>query len=170
MKYGKRGFQRFGGCGTANEKETSPLAAGHPPKRRLLTLADHSSHQQTKNSQDAKGTKTLTVVSQFGPAVPGTGRGRAPHQRRWGPEGARLRRSSLLGPTERVLHRGPRPGFSSTTVEAAAATTAMMKPASQFRLSSGFSVLLGAARTRRGWAARSATPHRRPGRLRRPPS
>ena len=34
--------------------------------------------------------------------------------------------------------RGPRPGFSSTTEEAVAATKAMMKQASRFQLSSGF--------------------------------
>ena len=51
--------------------------------------------------------------------------------------------------------RGPSPGFSSATEEAEA-TKAVMKPASQFQRSSDFSVPLGAARTRRGPAARYA--------------
>ena len=55
--------------------------------------------------------------------------------------------------------RGPRAGFSSATEEAAAATKATMKLASQFQLSPGFPVPLGAARTRRGWAARYDAAH-----------
>lgn len=36
-------------------------------------------------------------------AISGTARGRAPHRRSWGPEGAWLRRRCLLRPTERAL-------------------------------------------------------------------
>ena len=60
MKYGKRGFQRLRGRGRANEnKRLLHSLLGTPQKD--VCLCSHSTPptQQTKNSQDAKGTKTL---------------------------------------------------------------------------------------------------------------
>ncbi|XDA86654.1 hypothetical protein R6Z07M_016375 [Ovis aries] len=67
-------------------------------------------------------------------------------------------RAETTSVSRKSVPRGPRAGFSSATEEAAAATKATMKLASQFQLSSGFPVPLGAARTRRGWAASTCLP------------
>ena len=71
-----------------------------------------------------------------------------------GPRRRMTKKALSSAPHRKSSLRGPRPAFSSTAEEAVAATKAMMKLASRVQLSSGFSVPLGAARTRRGWAAR----------------
>lgn len=63
----------------------------------------------------------------FCKAISGCRGGRAPHPRRWGPEGKPLSKSCLLLPTGRVLHWSLRPGFLLPTVAAAEMTKAMIR-------------------------------------------
>ena len=169
-------MRREGSKGSAATLQRMKIRLFHSqldaPQKDVCSPSHSTPPSRRKPARMGRGRKRyfrsqLRAIFQISLAVPGTGRGGTPHRRRWGPEGARLRSSCLLRPIRRALRRGPRPGFSSA---AAAAKAMMKKPASRLRLSSGFSVLPGAARTRHGQGARPATAHSPPRLLRRPPS